>query len=118
MTSADVDRPGKSFSRMSEFSNEHPLDERAAALHEAVPVVDLHGDVPQNTWPRRRSGERAPLADDWVARWRRGGVDVEGLTVGGDMPVSMDGAGRPDLRCREMIADAAEEAAASESLAI
>jgi len=83
-----------------------------------VPVVDLHGDVPQNTWPRRRSGERSPLADDWVRRWRRGGVDVEGLTVGGDMPVSMDGDGRPDVRCREMIADAVEEAAATASLAI
>jgi membrane dipeptidase len=83
-----------------------------------VPVVDLHGDVPQNTWPRRRAGEAAPLRDDWVRRWRRGGVDVEGLTVGGDMPVSMDGGGRPDLRCREMMADAVEEAEASESLAI
>jgi membrane dipeptidase len=92
--------------------------QRAAELHASVPVVDLHGDVPQNTWPRRRTGEESPLADDWLARWRRGGVDVEGLTVGGDMPVSMDGAGRPDLRCREMIVDAAEEAAASDSLAI
>jgi membrane dipeptidase len=53
-----------------------------------------------------------------VRRWRLGGVDVEGLTVGGDMPVSMDGGGRPDLRCREMIADAVEEADASESLAV
>jgi membrane dipeptidase len=91
---------------------------RAAALHRRVPVVDLHGDVPQNTWPRRRAGERSPLADDWVLRWWRGGVDVEGLTVGGDMPVSMDGRGRPDLRCREMIADADAEATASQSLAI
>ena len=30
----------------------------------------------------------------------------------------MDGAGRPDLRCREMIRDAAEETEASDSLAI
>jgi membrane dipeptidase len=94
------------------------LLERALELHATVPVVDLHGDVPQNTWPRRRSGEKAPLRDDWVRRWRTGGVDVEGLTVGGDMPVSMDGGGRPDLRCREMIADAVEEAEASESLTI
>src|SRR3954447_21706749 len=93
-------------------------DERAAALHGSTPVVDLHGDVPQNTWPRRRNGEPAPLADDWVRRWREGGVDVEGLTVGGDMPISMDGGGRPDLRCREMIGDAVEEAEASVSLAI
>jgi membrane dipeptidase len=92
--------------------------ERALELHATVPVVDLHGDVPQNTWPRRRAGEDAPLRDDWVNRWRQGGVDVEGLTVGGDMPVSMDGGGRPDLRCREMIADAVEEAEASDSLAI
>ena len=83
-----------------------------------MPVVDLHGDVPQNTWPRRRAGEDAPLRDDWARRWRQGGVDVEGLTVGGDMPVSMDGGGRPDLRCREMVGDAVDEAEASDSLAI
>ena len=94
-----------------------PLD-RATELHATVPVVDLHGDVPQNTWPRRRANEADPLRSDWVHRWRRGGVDVEGLTVGGDMPVSMDGGGRPDLRCREMIADAVEETEASDSLAI
>jgi hypothetical protein len=58
--------------------------ERALELHATVPVVDLHGDVPQNTWPRRRAGEDAPLRDDWVRRWRQAGVDVEGLTVGGD----------------------------------
>jgi membrane dipeptidase len=95
---------------------DQPAD--AAGLHARVPVVDLHGDVPQNTWPRRRAGEPAPLAEDWVGRWREGGVDVEGFTVGGDMLVSMDGAGRPDLRCREMIRDAAEEVEASDSLAI
>jgi membrane dipeptidase len=94
-----------------------PLD-RAIELHATVPVVDLHGDVPQNTWPRRRADEARPLRDDWVHRWRQGGVDVEGLTVGGDMPVSMDGGGRPDLRCREMIGDAVEDAEASDSLAI
>jgi membrane dipeptidase len=90
----------------------------AAEFHARVPVVVLHGDVPQNTWPRRRAGEAAPLADDWVGRWREGGVDVEGFTVGGDMLVSMDGAGRPDLRCREMIRDAVNETEASDSLAI
>jgi membrane dipeptidase len=93
-------------------------EQRATELHASVPVVDLHGDVPQNTWPRRRNGEQSPLADDWVARWRQAGVDVEGLTVGGDMAVSMDGNGRPDLRCREMIADAAEEVEACDELTI
>jgi membrane dipeptidase len=92
--------------------------ERALELHATVPVVDLHGDVPQNTRPRRRAGEERPLRDDWVGRWREAGVDVEGFTIGGDMPVSMDGAGRPDLRCREMVRDAVEEAEASDSLAV
>jgi membrane dipeptidase len=92
--------------------------ERALRLHATTPVVDLHGDVPQNTWARRRAGEQAPLADDWVGRWRSAGVDVEGLTVGGDMPVSMDGGGRPDLRCRQMLADAVEESVASDALTI
>jgi membrane dipeptidase len=90
--------------------------ERARSLHRSVPVVELHGDVPLDTWRRRRAGERAPLADDWLSRWREAGVDVEALTVGGDMPVSTDGEGRPDLRCREMLADVAEEAAACDGL--
>jgi membrane dipeptidase len=90
----------------------------AAELHARVPVVELHGDVPLNTWPRRRAGERAPLADDWLGRWRAAGIRVEALTVGGDMPVSMDGNGRPDLRCRELVRDAVEEASACDALAV
>jgi membrane dipeptidase len=90
----------------------------AAELHARVPVVELHGDVPLNTSPRRRAGEGSPLADDWLGRWRQAGVDVEALTVGGDMPVSMDGNGRPDLRCRELVLDAVEEAAACDGLAV
>ena len=89
--------------------------DRARALHASRPVVELHADVPLGTWRRRRAGEAAPLADDWLGRWREGGVDVSLITVGGDMPVSCDALGRPDLRAQEMIADAlAEEAACAE----
>ncbi|HEY7420899.1 MAG TPA: membrane dipeptidase [Gaiellaceae bacterium] len=99
-------------------TDERRLADRAAELHATLPVVELHGDVPQDTWLRRRAGEAAPLADDWVGRWRTAGVDVEALTVGGDMPVSTDGEARPDLRCCEMVLDAVEEAEASDSLVV
>ena len=89
--------------------------DRARALHAARPVVELHADVPLDTWRRRRAGEAAPLAADWLGRWREGGVDVSVITVGGDMLVSCDALGRPDLRAKEMIADTlAEEAACPE----
>ena len=94
------------------------MSSAADELHARVPVVELHGDVPLSTWPRRRAGEPSPLADDWLGRWREAGVDVESFTVGGDMPVSTDGGGRPDLRCRELVRDALEEADACESLAV
>jgi membrane dipeptidase len=91
------------------------MPDRARALHAARPVVELHADVPLDTWRRRRGGEAAPLAADWLGRWREGGVDVSVITVGGDMPVSCDALGRPDLRAKEMIADTlAEEAACAE----
>ena len=88
---------------------------RARALHASHPVVELHADVPLDTWRRRRGGEAAPLASDWLGRWREGGVDISVITIGGDMPVSCDALDRPDLRAKEMIADAlAEEAACAE----
>ena len=89
--------------------------DRARALHASRPVVELHADVPLDTWRRRRAGEAAPLAGDWLGRWREGGVAVSVITVGGDLPVSCDALGRPDLRAKEMIADTlAEEAACAE----
>ena len=87
----------------------------ARAFHASHPVVEFHADVPLDTWRRRRAGEPAPLAGDWIGRWREGGVAVSVITVGGDMPVSCDALGRPDLRAKEMIADTlAEEAACAE----
>ena len=89
--------------------------DRARALHASRPVVEFHADVPLDTWRRRRAGEAAPLAGDWLGRWREGGVAVSVITVGGDLPVSCDALGRPDLRAKEMIADTlAEEAACAE----
>lgn len=81
-------------------------------------MVELHADVPLDTWRRRRAGEPAPLADDWLGRWREGGVDVALITVGGDMPASCDALGRPDLRAKEMIADAVAEVEACPELRI
>lgn len=94
--------------------------DRACALHARHPVVELHADVPLDTWRRRRAGEAAPLAGDWLARWREGGVDVSVITCGGDMPVSCDArpGGRPDLRAKEMLRDTLEEAEACAELRI
>ena len=92
--------------------------DRARSLHAARPVVELHADVPLDLWRRHRAGQRDPLATDWLGRWREGGVAVSLITVGGDMPVSCDGEGRPDLRAKEMIADVLGEAAACPALRI
>ena len=91
---------------------------RARELHRAHPVVEAHADIPMDLWRRRRAGEEAPLRDDYLGRLREGGVRIEFLTVGGDMPVTMDGAGRPDLRARELIGDVVSEAEASTELRV
>ena len=87
------------------------LLERARAFHASHPVVEAHGDIPMDLRRRRLAGEERPLGDDHLLRLRAGGVRVEFMSVGGDMPVTMDGDGRPDLRAREMIDDIVSEAA-------
>src|SRR5437867_8635610 len=69
-------------------------------------------------WRRRRTGEAAPLRDDYLGRLREGGVRFEFLTVGGDMPVTMDGEGRPELRALEIIDDVVSEADGSRELRV
>ncbi|MEZ5099917.1 MAG: dipeptidase [Thermoleophilia bacterium] len=85
---------------------------RAGELHRSLTVVECHGDVPMDVWRRRRAGERAPIADDYLGRWRTAGVDVEFMTVGGDMPLTMDAVGRPELRALELIDDVVSDAEA------
>jgi membrane dipeptidase len=92
--------------------------DRALELHAAHPVVEAHGDIPMDLWRRRRSGEEAPLRNDYLTRLRAGGVRIEFMTVGGDMPVTMDGEGRPELRALELIDDVLEEADGSPELQI
>lgn len=94
------------------------LLQRALELHQAHPVVEAHADIAMDLWRRRRAGETTPLRDDYLRRLREGGVRLEFLTVGGDMPVTMDGEGRPDLRAREMIDDVLSEAEGSEELRV
>jgi membrane dipeptidase len=84
--------------------------ERARELHASHAVVEAHGDIPMDLRRRRLAGERHPLRDDHLPRLRAGGVRVEFMTVGGDMPVTMDGEGRPDLRALELIDDVVSEA--------
>jgi len=92
--------------------------DQARALHARHPVVEFHADVPLDTWRRRRAGEADPLAADWLGRWCEGGVAVSVITCGGDMPVSCDALGRPDLRAKEMLGDTLAEAAACPELRI
>ena len=94
------------------------LLQRALELHQAHPVVEAHADIAMDLWRRRRAGETTPLRDDYLRRLREGGVRLEFLTVGGDMPVTMDGEGRPDVRAREMIDDVLSEAEGSEELRV
>jgi membrane dipeptidase len=91
---------------------------RARELHRGHPVVEAHADIPMDLWRRRRAGEAAPLRDDYLRRLREGGVRVEFMTVGGDMPVTMDGEGRPDVRARELIDDVVSEVDASDELRV
>jgi membrane dipeptidase len=84
---------------------------RAEALHRAHPVVECHTDIPVDTYRRRRGGEPAPLADDYLGRLRAGGVRFQFLAVGGDVPIVHDPEGRPDLRALEMIDDVLGEVA-------
>src|SRR5439155_11530821 len=114
-------RAGRSDSSSQEGENspvEERLVHRARELHRAHPVVEAHADIPMDLWRRRRAGELSPLRDDYLGRLREGGVKIEFLTVGGDMPVTMDGEGRPDERAREMIDDVVAEAEASEELRV
>lgn len=91
---------------------------RARELHDEFPVVDCHGDIPMDLWRRRRAGEPAPLADDYLQRLRTGGVRIEFMTVGGDQPLTMDGIGRPELRALELIDDVVSEAEGHPDLSI
>ena len=91
---------------------------RARQLHDEFPVVACHGDIPMDLWRRRRAGEPAPLADDYLNRLREGGVRIEFMTVGGDQPLTMDAIGRPDIRALELIDDVVSEAENHEALRI
>jgi membrane dipeptidase len=92
--------------------------ERARELHASHPVAEAHGDIPMDLRRRRLAGEERPLRDDHFERLRAGGVRLEFMTVGGDMPVTMDGDGRPDLRALELIDDVLSEADASAELTV
>ena len=91
---------------------------RAEALHRAHPVVECHTDIPVDTYRRKRAGERAPLAEDYLGRLRAGGVRFQFLAVGGDVPAVHDPEGRPDLRALETIDDVLGEVAACADLRV
>ncbi|MFQ5425975.1 MAG: dipeptidase [Gaiellales bacterium] len=92
--------------------------QRAEELHQEFPVVDCHGDIAMDVLRRQQAGEAAPLADDYAARLRQGGVRIEFMTVGGDQPLSMDGVGSPALRALELIDAVLNEADRSPDLQV
>ncbi len=87
------------------------LLDRARRFHLETPVVECHSDIPMDVWRRRRAGESSPFCRDYADRLRKGGVNVEFITVGGDQPLTMDAIGRPDVRARGLIDDAHQETA-------
>jgi membrane dipeptidase len=94
------------------------LLERARALHAAHPVVECHTDIAIDVRRRRAAGEEAPLAADYLQRLRAGGVSVQFLAVGGDVPGSYDCAAGPAACARLMLEDARAEAAACPDLRV
>jgi membrane dipeptidase len=89
---------------------------RAEALHRAHPVVECHSDIPVDLYRRHRAGEESPLRDDYLPRLRAGGVAVQVLAVGGDVPLTHDPEGSPHLRALQTIDDVLVEAARCEEL--
>lgn len=85
------------------------LLEQARALHASRPVVDLHADYPVDVYRRRRAGEEAPYSDDYVERLREGGVDVQVLAAGGDVPGQHECAGDWHASAVAMLGDVLDE---------
>jgi membrane dipeptidase len=91
---------------------------QAEALHRAQPVVECHTDYALDVRRRRAAGESSPFGRDYLARLRIGGVDVQVLAVGGDVPGAYDCSGGPAACARLLVDDARAEAEASNDLRI
>jgi membrane dipeptidase len=78
---------------------------QAEAIHRAHPVVECHTDVPVDVYRRRRAGEASPYCSDYVDRFRAGGVRIQLLAVGGDVPGQHEVGGSPEAAARAMIGD-------------
>jgi membrane dipeptidase len=89
---------------------------RAETLHREHPVVECHSDIPVDLYRRRRAGEESPLCDDYLARLRAGGIAVQLLAVGGDVPGVHDPEGSPHLRALQTIDDVLVEAGRCDGL--
>ena len=97
---------------------EEDLLEQARRLHDTYPVVECHTDIAMDVRRRRQAGEQAPLADDYLPRLRAGGVLVQFLAVGGDVPGGYDCDDGPPSCARLMIEDTRAEVAACPGLRI
>jgi membrane dipeptidase len=97
---------------------EPDLLELAGAIHARHPVVECHTDIAMDVRRRRQAGERAPLAEDYLPRLRGGGVRVQFLAVGGDVPGGYDCGGSPAACARLMLDDVHAEVAACPALRV
>ena len=82
---------------------------RAEAIHRVHPVVELHTDVPVDVRRRRLAGQPAPYRDVWLPRLRQGGVRLQLLAVGGDVPGQHELEMDPERTARRMIEDVRDE---------
>ena len=98
--------------------SEPDLLEEARRLHRTHPVVECHTDVAMDVRRRRAAGEQTPLAGDYLPRLREGGVRVQFLAVGGDVPGGYDCGGDPATCARLMIEDIRAEVAACPALRV
>lgn len=85
------------------------LRARAEALHRVRPVVECHADYPVDVYRRRRAGEAAPYCDDYLDRLRAGGVKIQLLAAGGDVPGQHECAGDERESALAMLGDVLAE---------
>jgi membrane dipeptidase len=71
--------------------------EEAIALHQELPVVDTHHDIPMDVLYRHKRGEQGVLSGYWGKRLKQGGINVQVL------PAFIEDRYLPSLGMREIM---------------
>ncbi len=90
----------------------------AEAIHRAHPVLECHADYPVDVFRRRRAGEAGPYCDDYLPRLRAGGVTIQFLAAGGDVPGQHECAGDEGESALAMLGDVLAEEGRCPDLAV